>query len=65
MSTDKFQLTGEHNQAQNNIFEVYSLVSHSSNAREFNVRTFIVDLAEYIMCSLHSWVIKDTCKPLH
>lgn len=60
-----YQLTDEHNQAQNNIVEVYSLMSHTSYAKEFDLRTFIVDLVEYIMCFLHSRVIKDTCKPLH
>jgi len=30
MPTDKFQLTDEHDQAQNNILEIYSCLSHSS-----------------------------------
>jgi hypothetical protein len=44
LSTDKFQLIEEYNQAQNNILEVHSLTSHYSYAREFDVRAFIVEL---------------------
>jgi len=54
LSTDKFQLTEEHDQAKNNILEVHSLTTHPSYSREFNVKTYIVDLVKYILCSLHS-----------
>ena len=52
--TDKFQLTKEHDQAQNNILEVHSLSSHSSYTKEFDVKTYIVDFVEYKLCSLNS-----------
>jgi len=54
LPTDKFHSTEEHDQAQNNILEVHSLMSHSSYTREFDVKTYIVDLVEYKLCSLHS-----------
>jgi len=54
MPTDKFQLTEEHNQAQN-ILEIYSSLSHSSYTKEFDVRTYIFDSVEYNMCSLNSF----------
>jgi len=53
--TDKFQLTEEHGQAQNNILEVHFLMSLSSYKRKFNVKTYIVDLVKYKLCSLHSF----------
>jgi len=37
LPTDKFQLTKEHDQAQNNILEVHSLSYHSSYTKEFDV----------------------------
>ena len=46
LSTDKFQLIEEHDQAQNNILEVHSFSSHSSNMKEFDVKTYIVDLVK-------------------
>jgi hypothetical protein len=52
---DKFQLTEKHDQAQNNILEVHSFSSHSSYTREFDVKTYIVDLIKYMLCSLHSF----------
>ena len=45
LPTDKFQLTEEHDQAQNNILEVHSLTSHSSYTREFDVKPYIVHFA--------------------
>jgi len=53
LPTDKFQLTEEHDQAQNNILEMYSLLLHSSYTKEFDVKIYIVDSAEYMLCSLH------------
>ena len=53
--TDKFQLTEEHDQAQNNILEVHSLSSHSSYTKEFDVKTYIVDFVEYKLYSLNSF----------
>jgi len=55
LPTDKFQLTEEHDQAQNNILEMYFRLSHSSYMKEFNVRTSIIDSVEYNMCSLNSF----------
>jgi len=55
LSTDKFQLTEEHDQAQNNILEAHSLTSHSSYTREFDVKTYIANFAEYKLCSLYSF----------
>jgi len=55
LPTDKFQLTEEHDQAQNNILEVHSLSSHSSYTKEFDVKTYIVDSVKYMLCSLHSF----------
>jgi hypothetical protein len=52
LPTDKFQLTEEHDQAQNNILEMHSCSSHSSYTKEFNV--YIVDLVKYMLCSLNS-----------
>jgi len=43
MQTDKFQLTEEHDQAQNNILEIHSCLTYSSFMKEFDVRTYIVD----------------------
>jgi len=54
LPTNNLQLTEEHDQAQNNILEVHSLTPHSSYKREFDVKTYIVDLVEYMLCSLHS-----------
>jgi len=48
------QLTEVHDQAQNNILEVFSLTSHSSYTREFDMKTYIVDSVKYMLCSLHS-----------
>ncbi|AES98890.1 hypothetical protein MTR_5g074170 [Medicago truncatula] len=42
LPTNKFQLTEKHDQAQNNILEVHSLMSHTSYTRKFNVKTYIV-----------------------
>lgn len=55
LPTNKFQLTYEHDQAQNNILEVHFLSSHSSYTREFDAKTYIVDLVKYKLCSLHSF----------
>jgi hypothetical protein len=38
LPTDKFQLTEEHDQAQNNILEAHSLMSHSSYTKEYDGR---------------------------
>jgi hypothetical protein len=54
LPTEKFQLTEEHDQAQNKILEMHSCSSHSSYTKEFDVKTYIVDLVEYMLCSLHS-----------
>jgi len=43
MLTEKFQLTEEHDQAQNNILEVHSHLWHSSYTKEFDVKTYVVD----------------------
>jgi len=53
LSTDKFQLIKEHDQAQNNNLEMHSLMSHSFYTKEFDVRACIVDSVEYKMCSIH------------
>jgi len=53
LPTDKFQLTEEHDQAQNKILEVHSHMPHSSYTREFDVKTYIFDFAEYMLCSLN------------
>ena len=55
LPTGKFQLTEDHDQTQNNILEVHSLTSHISYTREFDVRIYIVDYAEYMFRSLHSF----------
>ena len=55
LPTDKFQLTEEHDQAQNNILEMHPCSSHSSYIKEFDVRTYITDSVEYNTCSLHSF----------
>jgi len=55
LPTDKFQLTKEHDQAQNNILEVHSLTSHSSYTRKVDMKTYIVDSVKYMLCSLHSF----------
>jgi len=55
LPTGKFQLTEDHDQAQNNILEMHSCSSHSSYTKEFYVKTYIVDLVEYKMCSLYSF----------
>jgi len=55
LPTDNFRLSKEHDQAQNNILEVHSLTSHSSQTRDFDVKTYIVDLVKYKLCSLHSF----------
>jgi len=34
--------------------EVHSLTSHSSYTREFDVKTYIIDLVKYMLCSLYS-----------
>jgi len=54
LPTDKFQLTEKHDQAQNNILNVHSLTSYSSYTKEFDVKTYIVDLVKYMLCSIHS-----------
>jgi len=51
--TYKFQLTDQHDQAQNNILEMHSRLSHSSYTKEFNVRTYIVDLEYYKLRYIH------------
>ena len=53
LPTDKFQLTEEHDQAQNNILDVHSLTSHSSYTRQFDVKTYIIDLVKCMLCYLH------------
>jgi len=63
LPTDKFQLTEEHDQAQRNQLEVHSLMWHSSYTKEFDVITYRVDYAEYMLCSLN--LFKVTCKSLH
>ena len=55
LPTDNFQLTDEHDQAQNNILEVHSFSSHSSYTKEFDVKTYIVHSVKYMLCSLHSF----------
>jgi len=52
LSTNKFQLTEKHDQTQNNILEMHSCSSRSSYMKKFDVRTYIVDLVEYNMCSI-------------
>jgi len=64
MPTDKFQLTEEHDQAQKNLLEVHSLMLHSSYTKEFDVKTYKIDLLEYMMCSLHSLTFQRICKSL-
>jgi len=54
LPTDKFQLTEEHDQAQNNILELNSLTSYSSYTKEFDAKTYIVDSVKYMLCYLHS-----------
>jgi hypothetical protein len=41
LPTDMFQLTDEHDQAQNNILEMHFLSSHSSYMNEFDARAYI------------------------
>ena len=53
--TDKFQSTKEHDQAQNNILEIHSRLSHSSYTKKFDMRTYIVDSVKYNMCYIHSF----------
>ena len=55
LPTYKFQLIKEHDRAQNNILEMHSCSSHSSYTKEFNVKTYIVDLVKYMLCSLNSF----------
>jgi len=40
LSIDKFELTEEDDQAQNNILEVHSLSAHSSYTNKFDVISF-------------------------
>jgi len=65
LSTNKFQLTEERDQAQNNILEVHSLSSHSSYTREFDVITYTVDLVKYKLCSLHSFYFSKDAANLY
>ncbi|AES97585.1 hypothetical protein MTR_5g056410 [Medicago truncatula] len=53
LPTHKFQLTEEHDQAQKNLLEVHSLPGHSFYTKEFDMRIYIVDLIEYMLCSLN------------
>jgi hypothetical protein len=55
LPTDKFQLTEEHDKAQNNMLEMHSCLSHSSYTKKFNVKTYIVDSVEYNMRFLNSF----------
>jgi len=55
LPTDKFQLTEEHDQAQNNILEMHSRSSLSSYTNELDVKTYIFDLVKYMLCSLNSF----------
>jgi len=50
LPTEKFQLTKEHDQAQNNILEMHSCSSHSSYTKEFDVKTYILELVKYMLC---------------
>ena len=65
LPTDKFPLIEENDQAQNNILEVHSLTSHSSYTREFDVKTYIVDSTEYMLCSLHSFEFSNRLANLY
>jgi len=53
LPTDKFQLIEEHDQAPKNLLEVDTLPWHLSYTKEFDVVTYIADLAEYMLCSLN------------
>jgi len=60
LPTDKFQLAEEHDQAQNNILEMHSCSSHSSYTKEFDVKTYIVELVKYMLCSLYSFEFSNS-----
>jgi len=53
LPTDKFQLTEEHDPIQKNLLEMHSLSWHSSYTKEFDVKIYIADSAEYMLCSLN------------
>jgi len=64
LPTDKFQLTEEHDQAQNNILEMHSCLLHSSYTKEFDVRTYIVSRIQHVLYPFFR-VFKETSKPIH